>query len=532
MLMIEFVRALPPGEDIDCESLLRKFFKDKTSAVSSAVALPGEGLIHEAVKRGWWQAADELLSRGALGDFKKLNSMISDAAQYDNDQLNRVLRKHLDVRKREAGKTTLGSPSLHCMAEPDLSSLDYLPLPPGRSTVTAPKHLSEIDTTFVASTSWMENTQTVKIHDNYMNWGTETKIENLIYLLDNLKKREKTLQHDLVDATDAKGGAKELLIQAHEILSGEEAKISDRIWLIKVLELEVRTVIEQLNDKVQALKSIQKMEIDNSYSSSSKSSSGSPSTSSPPKDRVSPSASHIYSSPSRNSSSFNFDPSSLERESSVRLNKLLNNANSISVTDLHDRTLADIRGERGQVQGELENIIGEREVLIQKLHKIQSFKAAASLPPSRPTDKIKMTRSPHLTPPSAAVFERVNELDRERFQLDELGGGRGLNLVGEKNFDRESRRSSSVASTSRSISGGSNGSNGNRSVVSDESTGSGNSEVFIPISPALQMFDKQEVCSGDSMYRITTLDSPVGKKKKKKVMEKTASSELFDISLT
>lgn len=161
--MIEFVRALPPGEDIDCESLLRKFFKDKTSAVSSAVALPGEGLIHEAVKRGWWQAADELLSRGALGDFKKLDSMISDAAQYDNDQLNRVLRKHLDVRKRgeggvgficvfhlrfsnesyfihvEAGKTTLGSPSLHCMSEPDLSSLDYLPLLPGRSTVTAPK---------------------------------------------------------------------------------------------------------------------------------------------------------------------------------------------------------------------------------------------------------------------------------------------------------------------------------------------------------------------------------------------------------
>ena len=79
---------------------------------------------------------------------------------------------------------------------------------------------------------------------------------------------------------------------------------------------------------------------------------------------MSPSTS-IYTSPSRNSSSFNFDPSSLERESSMRLNKLLNNANSISVTDLHDRTLADIRNERGQVQSELLNIIEEREVLIQ-----------------------------------------------------------------------------------------------------------------------------------------------------------------------
>ena len=252
---------------------------------------------------------------------------------------------------------------------PDLSSPDYLPLPP-RSTVSAPKHLSEIDNCFVASGSWMENTQTVKIHDNYMNWGTETRIENLIYLLDNLKKRERTLQHDLVDATDAKSGAKELLIQAHEILTGEEAKISDRIWLIRVLESEVRNVIEQLNDKVQALKSIQKMEIDNCHSSSSSktSSSTSPSTSSPPsppKDRTMSPSTSIYTSPSRNSSSFNFDPSSLERESSMRLNKLLNNANSISVMDLHDRTLADIRNERGQVQSELLNIIEEREVLIQ-----------------------------------------------------------------------------------------------------------------------------------------------------------------------
>ena len=75
------------------------------------------------------------------------------------------------------------------------------------------------------------------------------------------------------------------MLRSRSSLRSLQAKISDRIRPIKVLELEVRTVIEQLNDKVQALKSIQKMEIDNSYSSSSKSSSGSPSTSSPPKDR-------------------------------------------------------------------------------------------------------------------------------------------------------------------------------------------------------------------------------------------------------
>ena len=95
-----------------------------------------------------------------------------------------------------------------------------------------------------------------------MNWGTETRIENLVYLLDDLKKRERNLQHDLVDATDARSGAKELLTQAYSKLSSEEAKISDRIWLIRVLESEVRNVIEHLNDKVQALKRVQGMNIE------------------------------------------------------------------------------------------------------------------------------------------------------------------------------------------------------------------------------------------------------------------------------
>ena len=40
----------------------------------------------------------------------------------------------------------------------------------------------------------MEAVETVNIHENYMNWGTETRIENLVYLLDDLKKRERNLQ--------------------------------------------------------------------------------------------------------------------------------------------------------------------------------------------------------------------------------------------------------------------------------------------------------------------------------------------------
>ena len=61
-------------------------------------------------------------------------------------------------------------------------------------------------------------------------------------------------QNDLVDVTDARRDAKFLVADAKATLEKEEVKISDRVWLIRVLETEVRVVIENLTDKIQALK--------------------------------------------------------------------------------------------------------------------------------------------------------------------------------------------------------------------------------------------------------------------------------------
>ena len=383
----------------------------------------------------------------------------------------------------------------------------------------------------------MEAVETVNIHENYMNWGTETRIENLVYLLDDLKKRERNLHHDLVDATDARSGAKELLTLAYSKLSGEEAKISDRIWLIRVLESEVRNVIEQLNDKVQALKRIQSMNIEETSTASSSSSTSSRPASirqSSHKDEDNAPAA-VYKSPTRNSTSFNFDPASLERESSVRLNKLLNNANSIAVKDLHDRTLSDIRNERGQVQSELLNIIEEREVLMQKLHKIQTLKATATLPPSKPTDKIRMTRSPHLTPPSQAVIQKVDELDRERFLLDDATlekcaqPRRSSISKHMKAFEKE-RRSSSVTSRSTSRSTSSSTTNEGPSNSLFSSTSTTNSDVYMPITPQFQLFNgsQPDAHTGDSMYKISELESPVRSLKAQSVLSPRANNAITD----
>jgi len=384
----------------------------------------------------------------------------------------------------------------------------------------------------------MEAIETVNVHENYMNWGTETRIENLVYLLDNLKKRERNLQHDLVDATDARSGAKELLTLAHSKLTAEEAKISDRIWLIRVLESEVRNVIEQLNDKVQALKRIQSMNIEEtSTTSSSSASSSRPASARQSSHKGEDNAPAVYKSPSRNSTSFNFDPACLERESSIRLNKLLNNANSIAVKDLHDRTLMDIRNERSQVQSELLNIIEEREVLMQKLHKIQSLKATATLPPSRPTDKIRMTRSPHLTPPSQAVIQKVDELDRERFLLDDATlekcaqPRRSSISKHMKAFEKE-RRSSSVTSrsTSRSTSSSTANEGPSASLFSAESTSTTNSDIYMPITPPFQLYNgsQPDAHTGDSVYKISELESPVRSLKAQSVLSPRASNAITD----
>ena len=90
------------------------------------------------------------------------------------------------------------------------------------------------------------------------------------------------------------------------------------------------------------------------------------------------------------------------------------------VTPRRNKTLEDVRKERSQVESELLNIIEERETLLQRLHKVQTLIGVAILPPQNPTDKIRMLRAPTLTPPTAGVYRKVDEMEKSRFVLEEV----------------------------------------------------------------------------------------------------------------
>jgi hypothetical protein len=460
-------------------------------------------LIHECIKRGWPSCVDALLTGGsfAASDLEALEEI----AQGNGDSyILDVLTHHKTRRSRtnHRSMTAKGSSNLrgnsvttkpHSLSQPasrnasrslsshsssssaaaSLFNSNTSPFTAGGVAARAAALSIEDDGDefFSHSTLDLTSTQSI-IHEDYTQWSSSTRIENLIYLLDSLKKKEHGIQNDLLDVTDARKDAKGLLSEAKGVLAEEEIKISDRVRLIKVLEHEVRGVIENLTDKIQALKREEKMggasdgastsdrgggERDNSSSAGGSTSlwdSGrsidgekrSVARASSVKTEV-PSSVELTQSPSFGnqgpiSPSFVTSVADLSRDSEVRLNKLLTpRSSTVAATTAIDaanrtatpaggnKTLADVRNERAVIEKELLNIISEREALLQKLHRVQTLKHAAATPPHRPVDKIKMLRAPMLTPPTSAVYKKLTEMDKDKFSLEEpqagihVGGG-------------------------------------------------------------------------------------------------------------
>jgi hypothetical protein len=243
----------------------------------------------------------------------------------------------------------------------------------------------------------------ITIHEDYANWSSEQKINNILILLDSLEDRTKSLQDDLETATNSKEEGKKLLASSCKALEDEEVKINDRVWLIKALEAEVREVIEHLTDEVQILKRLEQME-------------------NLPVELQSDPIPQTLPDLDSEETIFDFDGN---RESSFRLQYLLSQRNNwgappsaeeilVPSPTSHSERLAVVRGERKAVESSLLQIISERETTIESLCQIQTLKLAAIKPPPPQTTSIPIV-SPKLGQPSEKVYRTVGELDRERF---------------------------------------------------------------------------------------------------------------------
>jgi hypothetical protein len=138
-------------------------------------------LLHEAVRRGWDGAVDLMLRVGTCksGTLDDLHDLASDVGL----SMREAIHHHVALRNRKAMSTS-HSETKRSTRDGDL---------------------------FVSSA--IDPARELSIHEDYMSWTPPTRIRQLLNLLDDLSRRERVHQGDLLDATEERtGGSKTDLI--------------------------------------------------------------------------------------------------------------------------------------------------------------------------------------------------------------------------------------------------------------------------------------------------------------------------------
>ncbi|GMI40808.1 hypothetical protein TrCOL_g11015 [Triparma columacea] len=498
MMMRDLVERLVTNEEnVDDRGWLEEWVEMAEGATNS------DTLVEEAVKRGWGDAVEGLLAAGGArgGALAKLiglatqnkdsqvlriltrhESLRSRRLRLNSPSLPPTSDSLLPRRVSDVAPTNWSlsqRPTTEAL-DPPSHSLSSLPHQQRRSTYVGPYSLSGVPEFALLSGSglseeegaaepsaefqgltkpgpsrslsscplpppptpvaWLDPcSSTMSVHEDYVNWSCETKIRNLVGLLDSLERREMDLKCSLVDATDAKVGARDLLRVAYGRLKEEESKISDRIWLIRVLEGEVRGVVERLNDRVQCLKMLGAAEGGTKEETERGGGGGG--------EGESNQAGEEHQIPRAYK---------LERSSSARLSNLLRSTKAMieesagtlgssvaakeeeeeeyedeegsefpvtlrgSVSPSSSSSIGVVRSCRSTAERELVSIISEREDLLLRLSTVQSLMAATVRPPSKRVERVEMVRAPSLTPPTKVFYEKVKEIKGK-----EGGGGGG-----------------------------------------------------------------------------------------------------------
>jgi len=169
--LLAYITALvTQSVDLDDPQLTSNFTNCHTNT-------PSLNLLTFAITRGWVGPVHLLLRHGA-NRHQPLTGLVDLAIANQDKHIMETLTHHETLRaRREARRETSRS-----------TRLSQAPTMAARSSSE-----DNGDEFFSHSTIDLSNSTTT-IHDDYMQWGVETRIENLIYLLDKLKKQEHGLQ--------------------------------------------------------------------------------------------------------------------------------------------------------------------------------------------------------------------------------------------------------------------------------------------------------------------------------------------------